>query len=149
MTEILTKISKSINFKKYSDASFWTASGGSEINETMWFLLLSAIIVLLGLITFVISILFIKDSPPKKKLLLPFSWILMVIGITGAALGFFRIQGVEFFSAYAFWVLMILSLIGVVGYFGFRYIRYLPKEQVRYESYKIKKKYLPKRKKRS
>lgn len=147
MTQIVTNITNSINLTTYIDASFWTASGRSEISGVVWFLILSGIIIGLGLIIIVLSIIFIKDYPPKKKLLIPFAWILIGLGITGLIFSLLRIQGVSFFSAYGFWVLIILGFIATAGYFGFRYIFYLPKEQVIYETLKIKKKYLPKRKK--
>lgn len=149
MTQIITNITNNINFTNYFDASFWTASGRSEFGGVIWFIMLSGIVIILGLIIVFLSTLFIKDYPPKKKLLIPFSWILIGLGISGMVFGLLRIQGVSFFSAYGFWVLIILGFIATLGYFGFRYIFYLPEEQVSYETLKIKKKYLPKRKKRA
>ncbi len=149
MTEILNNISNAINFSDYSDATFWVSSGRSEFSGVLWFLIFSAILVLLGLAIFFISTIFIKNSPPKKKLLTPFSWILVGVGISGIIFGLFRVEGVTFFSAYAFWGLIILGLIFLVGYYGFQYVRYLPEQEARFESYQIKKKYLPKRKKKS
>lgn len=149
MTEILNNISNSISFSDYSDATFWVSSGRSELSGVLWFLVLSIIIILIGLAIFFVSKFFIKNSPPKKKLLIPFAWILVGLGINGMVLGLFRIEGVTFFSAYAFWGLTILSLIFSTGYYGFRYVRYLPEEEASFESYQIKKKYLPKRRKKS
>ena len=145
---MIANIINNINISDYLQASFWTASGRSELGGVLWFILLSGITIGLGVIILALSSFFIKDYPPKKKLLVPFSWFLIVGGINGLVFGLLRVQGVSFFSAYGFWFLIILSLLGTVGYFGFRYIFYLPKEQVNYETLKVKKRYLPKRKKR-
>lgn len=147
MTQIISNITDNIIFRDYLDASFWTASGRSEFSSVLWFLILSVTMIGLGLIIIFLVTLFVKDYPPKRKLLIPFSWILIGLGVSGVVFGLLRIEGVTFFSGYGFWALIILGFIATVSYFGFRYIFYLPKEQVSYETLKIKKKYLPKRKK--
>ncbi|MCH8821854.1 hypothetical protein IID23_05045 [Patescibacteria group bacterium] len=145
---MLNTISNSISNSEFIRARFWIWSGRSELSDILWFVILSLIFILIGILGLLYLRFFLKDSPPKRKLLTPFSWGSVAVGISGIVFAFFRKEGVGFFSAFGFWVLVILAGVFMVSYFGFRYFKVLPKEQKSYDSYILKKKYLPKRKKK-
>ena len=145
---MLNTISNSISNSEFIRARFWIWSGRSELSDILWFFILSLIFILIGILGLLHLRFFLKDSPPKRKLLTPFSWGSVAVGISGIVFAFFRKEGVGFFSAFGFWVLVILAGVFMVSYFGFRYFKVLPKEQKSYDSYVLKEKYLPKRKKK-
>lgn len=149
MTELLTNISNNINSSSLLQAKFWISSGRSELLGVVWFLVYSVILLVLGSWVFLNLKFLGREHPPKQKYLNPFVWGLVPLGILGFVFALFRWEGVSFFSAYAFWALHILTAIVWVLFFSFRCFKYLPKEQANYESYLIKRRYLPKRKKKS
>lgn len=146
---MLSNISNSISNSEFIQARFWIGSGRSDISEILWFVILSVTFTLVGIFGLLYLKFFLKNSPPKRKLLTPFSWGSVAVGISGIVFAFFRKEGIGFFSAFAFWALVILAGVFTVSYFGFRYFKVLPKEQKSYDAYILKKKYLPKRKKRA
>ena len=149
MTEMLSNISNSISNSEFIRARFWIGSGRSDLVEILWFVILSTILIVIGILGLFYLKFFLKDSPPRRKLLAPFSWGFVAVGIAGIVFALFRKEGIGFFSAFGFWALVILAGVFIVFYFGFRYFKILPKEQKIYDSYTLKKKYLPKRKKKS
>lgn len=146
---MLNNISNSIRSSEFIQAKFWIGSGRSDLSEILWFVILSATFILVGILGLLYLKFFLKKSPPKRKLLTPFFWGSVAVGIFGIVFAFFRKEGIGFFSAFGFWALVILAGVFMVFYFGFRYFKILPKEQKSYESFQLKKKYLPKRKKKS
>ena len=146
---MLSNISNSIINSEFIQARFWIRSGRSDLSEILWFVILSATFILVGILGLLYLKFFLKKSLPKRKLLTPFFWGSVAVGIFGIVFAFFRKEGIGFFSAFGFWALVILAGVFMVFYFGFRYFKILPKEQKSYESFQLKKKYLPKRKKKS
>ena len=148
MTDLISKVSNSINNNEFIQAKFWFASGINNLLELLWFFVYSVILLVVGVFIFFYLKLLVKDNLPKQKFLGPFAWVFSLLGILGITLGLFRSEGVSFFSALAFWALHILATMFLITFFAYRYFRFLPKKQASYESYLLKKKYLPKRKKK-
>jgi hypothetical protein len=148
MTQIITNISNSIRINELLQAKFWVASGRSNLLEVSWFFVYSIVLLAFGVFIFFYLKIIVKDNPPKQKFFGPFAWMFASLGALGIILGLFRVEGVTFFSAFAFWALHILATLCLIVFFAYRYIRFLPKKQASYESYLLKKKYLPKRKKK-
>ena len=135
--------------KDYLQAKFWVASGRSSWYEILWFLGFSAALLFIGTATFLYLRFSASGNRPLQKYVLPIAWILVVFGILGLGLGLFRKEGVGFFSAYAFWALDILLVSLLTLFFTVRLLKLYPKEKYAFNSYLLKQKYLPKRKKRN
>ncbi len=148
MTEILTNISNNISSSDLLQAKFWISSGRGTLFEVLWFFVYSIGLLVVGVLAFFFLKLLVKYNPPKQKFFGPFAWIFALLGVLGIILGLFRIEGISFFSAFAFWFLHIFATIFLIMFFTYRYLMFLPKKQASYESYLLKKKYLPKRKKK-
>ncbi len=133
----------------YLQAKFWVGSGRSDLSEIAWFLVFSAILIVIGILGLLYLKFAAKENPPKRKYLVPLSWGFIFLGILGFIFGWLRAEGVSFFSAYAFWALHIASTVIWTAFFSYRLLKFLPKELSSYESYLLKQKYLPKRKKKS
>ena len=135
--------------KDYFQAKFWVTSGRGDWQEIFWFLLLSGVLFFVGILIALYLKFRASGNRPLQKYISPIAWSLVVSGILGLIFGLFRKEGVSFFSAYALWALDILLVSLLTLLFTFRLLKFYPKEKHAFDSYLIKKRYLPKRKKKS
>ena len=147
MTEMFQNISNMIRYE-FTQASFWFGSGRESFSDVLWFLIVSGILVALGVIFLLLTSFILKNNPPKQKFVTPFVYVFLITGVVGLIFGFFRKEGVSFFSAYAFWVVDLLAAVSLTIFFAYRYFKFLPGEIENREAYLLKQKYLPKRKKK-
>ena len=135
--------------KDYLQAGFWVGSGRADWQEIFWFLLLSGVLFFVGILIALYLKFRASGNRPLQKYVSPIAWSLVVSGILGLIFGLFRKEGVGFFSAYAFWALDILLVSLLTLFFTVRLLKLYPKEKYAFNSYLLKQKYLPKRKKRN
>lgn len=91
---------------------------------------------------------FVKDNPPKRRFFRRLVILLGLPGFLGFLYLFSRFENLSFLSSRIILVLiLIFFLVSAVRIFLF-YIRGLPKEDREYQAFLLRRKYLPKRRKR-
>lgn len=116
----------------------WTMALAAAVST----LLLILVLVIVG-----VKILNSRLTPPQQKFLTKVAWSLAAFGPLGWVLILSRLSGVVFFSARFWWILWVAALIATLVWL-YRGYKKLPTQQAQYESYQLKKRYFPKKKKR-
>ena len=147
--KLATFSSEGIKTQQFLSLSYWVSNPGS-----------TGLMAVLGLILFAGAFLVIPVvvlwlcarskalTPPQKKLFTKVGWYLVSFGLVGATLVLFRIFGIVWVSARAWWVVWIVAL-GLTIYRLLKfYTQELPAQDLQYQAYLVKKRYLPSKKKR-
>ncbi len=149
-SQIATNSSKGIAASPFLQIDYWFGTPlPASLNH--WLVALGAGVSTLLLITFAtlvaLKILRSGLTPPQQKFLTRTSLVFLTFGTTGWTFTLARIFGVVFFSARFWWVLWLVLLIASVYWLHKNYQK-LPIQQVQYQTYQLKKRYFPKKKKR-
>ncbi|MEX0617086.1 MAG: hypothetical protein WD231_04780 [Candidatus Woykebacteria bacterium] len=135
-----------IKFNDFIDVRFWVSSGRNDWDELIWFLTFFALLFFAGVIIGIYLKFGSSKNPLIGKYIAPLAWSFVGFGALGALFVFFRKEGVAFLSAHAFWAINILSLVFLLAFFSWRFFKNYPKDRDSYDSYQLKKRYLPTRK---
>lgn len=108
---------------------------------------LSTLILIASLGLVALKLLNKKLNPPQQKYLTKVAWSLVPFGLIGWLLVLARLLGVVFFSARFWWPVWLAGLVAV-GFWLYLEYKKLPLKQVQYQTYQLKRRYFPKKKKR-
>lgn len=108
---------------------------------------LSSLLLILVLILIGFKLLSSKLTPPQQKFLTKAIWVLLPVGLVGWLLVLSRVVGVVFLSARFWWLLWLAGLIAGSVWLV-RQSRQIPTQQLQYQTYQLKKRYFPKKRKK-
>ncbi len=148
--QIATSSSKDIATSPFLQLNYWFGTPiAASLNH--WVVALGAGISTLILIAFasVIAMKILRSglTPPQQKFFTRLSLALLTLGTTGWTFVLARIFGVVFFSA-RFWWILWFSLLTVSAFWFYKNYKKLPILQAQYQTYQLKRRYFPKKKKR-
>ena len=109
--------------------------------------ILSTLILIVVLIIVAIKLLKKGLNPPQQKYLTKLALVLAPFGPLGWLLVLARMFEVVFFSARFWWVAWFITLF-IAGLWLAREYKKLPTQQIQYQTYQLKKRYFPKKRKR-
>lgn len=147
--KIATNTSNIVNTPPFLTANYWFGTPDSfDFNKVFPLAILSSLLIIFPIVIFAVKMLNSKLDPPEQKFLTKIIVWTGAFGPIGWLLILFRNQGVVFLSARFWWVLWFISLFLVLVSL-YRYRRQkLPLLVAQYQTYKVKKKYFPRVKKK-
>lgn len=148
-SKLATNASNLINTPQYLSANYWFGTPDSfNIAKLSFLAIVSTLIIIAVLVLVAVKALKSNLNPPQQKFLSKIITLVFIFGPLGWFLVLFRDQGIVFVSARFWWVLWTLGLLFVFAYLLRYYRQVLPTEITKYQTYKVKRKYFPLKKKK-
>lgn len=148
--QLATSSSDGIVRYPFLDFSYWFATpnpGSLNHWPILTLVVLSSLILGLALVLIGLKLLSSKLQPPQQKFLTKIAWFLLPLGLLGWFFVGVRLLGVVFLSARFWWILWFLGIL-LSSFWLYREARKIPARKAQYQTYQLKKRYFPKKKKR-
>jgi hypothetical protein len=140
---MIQNILNSIDVLQLFRLEFWFRNPGSaSVSEFAFWLVVFIATILLGVLIFLFNKVRIGYYPPKNKILKPASAGFLIIGAVGIMFSLFRWQTIDFLGVRAPLLLTIIAALAWGAFFLYSYRKKVPDQSVKYETIRLKQKYL-------
>lgn len=127
---------------EFIKAQYWFTN--HDPSPTSEFALWTAIFValaLIGLTVVIFNYFFVREYPPKNKILKPLGFGILGFALAGEIFTLFNWQGIDFLGVRFFEAAILIIGLFFASFLVYQYFKTVPKESIKYETAKIKKKY--------